>query len=117
MLNIDVFLAKFPEFEGRIDDDVLAELIAQIKIETCNYDGIGNSEVKDQALALRVAYEIEKNQPLNTFLTGNVKRIESLNDLVEYGVSNIAPDDFRANHYGTRLQRLLTANYSGGFMV
>lgn len=117
MLTIDVFLTKFPEFEGRIDDDVLVELIAQIKIETCSYDGINDSGVKDQALALRVAYEIEKNQPLNTFLAGNIKRIESLNDLIEYGVSNIDPDDFRSNRYGVRLQRLLTANYSGGFMI
>ena len=117
MLTVDVFLAKFPEFESRVDEDVLALLIDQIKIETCNYDGISNSEVKDQALALRVAYEIEKVQPMNGFVSGNIKKLESLNDIIEYGTSNIAPDDFRLNIYGVRLQRLLTANYSGGFMV
>lgn len=116
-MTIDEFLVKFPEFEGRIEDDVLTELIAQIKIETCNYDGINNDDAKLQALALRVAYEIEKSQPLNVFINGNVKRIESLNDVIEYGVSNISPDDFNANKYGVRLKRLLTLYYSGGFKV
>jgi hypothetical protein len=116
-LTVDSFLEKFPEFTGRITEEALELLIEQIGIETCNYSGITDAITSEQCLALRIAYEIERAKPLNQFMSGNVKKIESLNDVIEYGVSSISPEDFQSNIYGVRLKRLLTVNYSCGFMV
>lgn len=117
MLTIDDFLVKFPEFEGRIDDDALQQLIEQIELETSFYSGLSSEALQIQAIALRVAFEIESYASLNQFVNGNVKRIESFEDVIEYAVNNINPGDYQSNKYGIRLDRLLKTNYYCGFSV
>ena len=117
MLTLDIFLAKFPEFDGRIDEEILESLIEQVELETCQYKGLKTEAMQLQAIALRVAFEAEKAFPVNQLLSGNVKRLESLNDKIEYAISNIDASDYSANQYGQRLQRFLKSNYFGGFHV
>jgi hypothetical protein len=117
MLTLNVFLTKFPEFEGRVDEEVLEALIEQIELETCQYEGLKTEALQLQAIALRVAFEVENTYPVNALLSGNVKRVKSLNDEVEYAVSNIGSGDYTANQYGQRLMRFLKTNYYGGFHV
>jgi hypothetical protein len=117
MLTVDVFLTKFPEFEGRINEDVLESLIQQIELETNSYSGLDNFDIQTHAIALRVAFEIESYVPTNAYLTGNIKRIESLEDVIEYNTTATEPGDYSGNKYGVRLKRFLTANYYGGFTI
>ena len=117
MLTVDVFLVKFPEFEGRIDEDALQSLIEQIELETNYYNGLATPDIQTQAIALRVAFEIESYAPINTCLTGNIKRIESFEDVIEYNTTSTEPGDYTGNRYGIRLKRFLATNYYGGFKV
>lgn len=117
MLSIDVFLTKFPEFDGRVDDDVLLQLIEQIELETNQYSGLNTEALQLQAIALRVAFEVESIQPLSQFTGGNIKRLESFEDVIEYAVNNIDKGDFKSNYYGIRLERLLKIHGCSAFSV
>jgi hypothetical protein len=117
MLTSDSFLEKFPEFESRIDEDVLALCIEQIVLETNNYDGVKSDLLRDHCVALRIAYEIEKSYPLNGYLAGNVRKIESLEEAIEYNTVSTSLSDYDSNSYGIRLKRILSANYHCGFAV
>ena len=117
MLTADIFLEKFPEFESRIDEDVLTLCIEQITLETAGYAGIDSEPLREQCIALRVAYELEKSFPLNGYLAGNVKKIESLEEAIEYNTVASDLSDYDSNIYGMRLKRILMTNYCSGFAI
>jgi hypothetical protein len=117
MLTTDQFIEKFPEFDERIDEDVITEIISQISLETDGYEGLSTSEKQSQALALHTAYVLELAYPVNQALTGNLKRLKSLNDEVEYAISNIDPSSLESNKYGQRLKRFLDSQFMGGLYV
>lgn len=117
MLTYDQFIEKFPEFETRADEDAITAILAQIYLETNGYEGLSSVEKQNQALGLHTAYVLDLAYPANAILSGNVKRVKSLNDEVEYAIANIDPSSLESNRYGQRLKRFLDNQFMGGLYV
>ena len=117
MLTYDQFIEKFPEFETRVDEDIVTEIMSQINLETDGYEGLATTDKQTQALGLHTAYVLELAYPANQSLSGNVKRLKSLNDEVEYAISSIDPSSLESNKYGQRLKRFLDNQFLGGLYV
>jgi hypothetical protein len=113
------FITKFPAFES-LDQSLVEQMIEQIGLEYNGFIGFPEN-VQPQALGLAVAHYLQlENNVGGVSARGDVKRLKSRNDEVEFGSgnnSNISPNDWSLTSYGARLQRLFTNYYCGGWAV
>jgi hypothetical protein len=117
-MNYQKFIELFPEFEDRIDEDIVTKYINNILIETNGYCGIETEAIRDYAVALHVAFLLQKDYPSDPLTgLGVIKRMKNFNDEVEFAPSTLDTTGFDVNSYGQRLKRLLAANYMGGMYV
>ena len=118
MLNLDSFLDLFPELNN---SDLLKteSLLNQLAIEHDGYAGLGTKA--DLALGLHTAHYLTVDGQISGVSApgsgaGNIKRIKSNNDELEYyQISDRY--SFDKTSYGGRLQRLLDSSYLGGYFI
>lgn len=112
------FIELFPELESRADEDIVTGYIGNVLIETSGYCGIEDIAIREMAIGLHTAFLVENNYPKTTTgANGAIRRMKNFNDEIEFAVNPADITGFDANQYGQRLNRLLTANYMGGFYV
>ena len=94
-------------------------MIDNVILETDGYEGITVIAKQDHAVALHTAFLLENQYPVNAAIggRGNIKRLKSFNEEVEFSTSVINPNDFSSNSYGQRLLTFLEGEYVGGYCV
>lgn len=115
-MTYEEFIAKFPAFE-LLDQVIVESMIEQVTLEHNSFAGLP-IEVQPQAIALASAHYLVVEQKVGgADATGDVKRIKSRNDEIEYAKANSSPNDWALTSYGIRLQRLLTNFYCIGSVI
>lgn len=110
MLNLNLFLDKFPEF-AELDPLKVEETLEQVKIETDGYDGLQSAYRQDHAIALHTAhclkcYQIATSTPGG----GRVAKIKTKHDEIQYQAA-LSLYDLDSSSYGQRLQSFLSSQF------
>lgn len=106
MITYAQFIASYPEFRTT-EQMVVENAIAQVQIESDNYDGLGKPELQQQAIALHVAHNLKLGKWSEEDKPGPVKSLRSNNDQIEFAVSPELGFSLGSTQYGMRLQALL----------
>jgi len=120
MLTINELRSKFPQdtqIQER-NDDALQATIDAVILESNGYAGIVDTEIRKQAIALHAAHytRIEVIAQSTIGLYGMPTAIESKDEKIAYASGNYVAG-FSSTIYGQRLEKLLSTQYIGGFLI